>query len=425
MEKAYGRELSRLQSFQSFLVAQIDQLANHAHDSDALTRAVTDMKYSIETFSTRLFDDRSEGGHKSNSIRDLVELKEFKDSGTQSLGLGYIEEQYNHKKEIETLRARGKKLKKDLVYTQKERKLDQEEIKESMKDANNKFNEAYKELQQHNMALKSESLDAKADLLDKIEELKRIKGLALKRAQGSSNGDSQPDSMASMIERQRWEIADLKQEKVGLVQKLRRYKVKGNIIERQKNEIVRLNKYIHKVSNEHSQSTALQASPIRAPRPDFGINMSAHSLDHGQDTQWGGDAAPNLVTNVLRKNARLKGLNHTLAAQRDQLRQSEQSLKNQLTALTTSLQKNVKPQKNKGGSNNFYRNSSEENIRRRHMHHRRKRKRGSYGRHISDAAFARHGHDKHRRSQPEYTNHRSVRETTVGFTPNSSFPSIH
>ena len=83
--------------------------------------------------------------------------------------------------------------------------MDQEEIKESMKDANNKFNEAYKELQQHNMALKSESLDAKADLLDKIEELKRIKGLALKRAQGSSNGDSQPDSMASMIERQRWE----------------------------------------------------------------------------------------------------------------------------------------------------------------------------------------------------------------------------
>ena len=153
--------------------------------------------------------------------------------------------------------------------------------------------------------------------------------------------------------------------------------------------------------------------------------MSAHSLEHGQDTQGGGDAAPNLVTNVLRKNARLKGLNHTLAAQRDQLRQSEQSLKNQLTALTTSLQKNVKPQKNKGGSNNFYRNSSEENIRRRHMHHRRKRKRGSYGRHISDAAFARHGHDKHRRSQPEYTNHRSVRETTVGFTPNSSFPSIY
>eukprot|EP00945_MAST-04E_sp_MAST-4E-sp1_P003519 g3519.t1 len=377
MEKAYGRELSRLQSFQSFLVAQIDQLANHAHDSDALTRAVTDLKYSIEAFSTRLFDDRSEGGHKSNSMRDLVELKEFKDSGTQSLGLGYIEEQYNHKKEIETLRARGKKLKKDLVYTQKERKLDQEEIKESMKDANNKFNEAYKELQQHNMALKSESLDAKADLLDKIEELKRIKGLALKRAQGSSNGDSQPDSMASMIERQRWEIEDLKQEKVGLVQKLRRYKVKGNIIERQKNEIT-----LELIS-------------------------------------------PNLVTNVLRKNARLKGLNHTLAAQRDQLRQSEQSLKNQLTALTTSLQKNVKPQKNKGGSNNFYRNSSEENIRRRHMHHRRKRKRGSYGRHISDAAFARHGHDKHRRSQPEYTNHRSVRETTVGFTPNSSFPSIY
>ena len=72
MEKAYGRELSRLQSFQSFLVAQIDQLANHAHDSDALTRAVTDLKYSIETFSTRLFDDRSEGGHKSNSMRDLV-----------------------------------------------------------------------------------------------------------------------------------------------------------------------------------------------------------------------------------------------------------------------------------------------------------------------------------------------------------------
>ena len=130
-----------------------------------------------------------------------------------------------------------------------------------------------------------------------------VKSLTLKQTRESSTLDTQSESLSSIVEKQKWEIADLKQEKMGLVQKLRRYKVKGNIIERQKNEIVRLNKYIQKQIDKNSQRAALPTSPVRMANTIIGVTNTS-SAGKGENAN-----ATKLVGKVLRKNARLKGLN--------------------------------------------------------------------------------------------------------------------
>lgn len=328
MERAVHRELTRLQTFQTFLVSQIDQLTGN-RDNQLLINGVEDLKITVENFARRLLgnDDIAVGELGLGSSADSKEQE------TQTEGLGYLEEHARLKSTIAKWKTKTNLLEAELNTRDEERKRDEEEIKISITEANKKFNEAYYDLNAEYSKLQGAHLQVKGELAEKNEELKRTKGIAL---QAMKDGGHQPKANGpTKLEKVLWEYKLLERENHDLQKRLRHSGAKRNIIERQKYEIVKLHGELARMTegkNEElrrgSGPPGLSSSPIRTQI----IDNSISAYDSGEKTR---ETKPYMVNRLLRKNSQLKGRNFTLVAQRNQAQDNEQELKDQLSLLLT------------------------------------------------------------------------------------------
>ena len=336
-EKTLMRELKRLQNFQTFLVAQIDQLGRH-RKSDQLAKEINDLKRAILRIPRTPLTTELARKSNNNSDRKRKKKKSRRTVGSQTAAprsmkamtnriddfcdySNNIDDDINNtssNKVIMSPTGNASSLpslfsNNDNLNQQQQRFMEEKEVHAAFEYASENFGKVYREMDEKNFDLTSKLLERDTQLVEAKLKIERLKRELL--GGGGSKKVAVDAATKKEIELLKLRLYDKMDENKRLRRRLQRNKIRAVILERQKKEIIRLqmkqksNESVPTRSRIKNNDILIETTP-RNPHDEYSkIRMHKSTSKDNSNRQY--------TQSLLRKNSELKGYNHALMAQRN------------------------------------------------------------------------------------------------------------
>ena len=234
-EKAFKRELKRLQDFHSFLVSHIDRIGQYS-DNEAIARETQELKVLIGAAlqSPNL---------KIENVQAVIartDKKKCKTTASQTdKKVLYSERKIEGPDTIVVSRNHNMSSLPTIVSNtegKKQRLLEEQEVHAAFQYANENFGKMYREVEQKNSDLMEKLLERDHQLLELRLQLQRVKHME----PYAKTKQTESTETKREIELLKLRLCDQMDENKRLRKRLNRNKIRAVILERQKKEIIRL-----------------------------------------------------------------------------------------------------------------------------------------------------------------------------------------